>query len=76
MQRLRSILRWGVGLIAVWLVLSVAIGVVAVEAALHPGRRSLEPDAETAALQQLNRVQGTLAGTTVTLLQPRTALQM
>ena len=76
MQRLRSILRWGVGLIAVWLVLSVAIGVVAVEAALHPGRRSLEPDAETAALQQLNRVQVTLSGTTVTLLQPRTALQM
>jgi len=58
MKIFRSFLRWGVGLIAVWLVLSVAIGVVAVEAALHPGRRSLEPDAETAALQQLNRAQG------------------
>jgi hypothetical protein len=68
MKIFRSFLRWGVGLIAVWLVLSVAIGVVAVEAALHPGRRSLEPDAETAALQQLNRVQVTLSGTTVTLL--------
>jgi hypothetical protein len=29
-----------------------------------------------AAPQQLNRVQGALAETTVTLLQPRTALQM
>ena len=49
MQRLRSFLRWGVTLVTVWLVLSVAIGVIAVEAALHPGRRSLGPEAEATA---------------------------
>jgi dipeptidyl aminopeptidase/acylaminoacyl peptidase len=46
MQIFRRFLRWGVALIAVWLVLSVAIGLVAVEAALHTGRRSLGPEAE------------------------------
>lgn len=49
MKIFRSFLRWGAALVAVGLVISVAIGLVAVEAALHPGRRSLGPEAEATA---------------------------
>jgi hypothetical protein len=49
MKIFRSFLRWGAALVAVWLVLNVAVGLVAVETALHPGRRSLGPEADATA---------------------------
>ncbi|MGA3371434.1 MAG: hypothetical protein ABSC48_06690 [Terracidiphilus sp.] len=43
MKHLRSCLRWSLALVAVWLILCAAIGILAMEMALHPGRRLLEP---------------------------------
>jgi dipeptidyl aminopeptidase/acylaminoacyl peptidase len=40
---------WGSALVAIWFVVCVAIGIFAVELALHPGRRALGPDAEVRA---------------------------
>ncbi|MGD0547712.1 MAG: alpha/beta fold hydrolase, partial [Terracidiphilus sp.] len=49
MRMIRRFLGWGLVLIAVWLVLGMAIGFFAMDAALHPGRRSLGAEAEAAA---------------------------
>jgi uncharacterized protein len=49
MRHARRYLYWGMALVAVWLVLYVAAGVVAMEWALHPGRRLLEAGAEAQA---------------------------
>src|ERR1035437_6345655 len=46
MKHMRFCLRWSLVLIAIWAVLGTAVGIVAVEGALHPGRRVLGPDLE------------------------------
>jgi hypothetical protein len=43
MKNMRVLLRWGVVLVAVWLVVCAAVGTLAAEWALHPGRRALGP---------------------------------
>lgn len=45
MKLVRSFLRWCLPLVAVWLIVSASIGIVAVEGALHPMRRALSPHA-------------------------------
>lgn len=49
MKRVRSCLRWGLALVSVWFVVCAAIGIVATEWSLHPGRRLLGPDFEAQA---------------------------
>ncbi|MGA3080619.1 MAG: hypothetical protein ABSD44_04465 [Terracidiphilus sp.] len=49
MRHARRYLCWGLALVAVWLVLCVAVGIVATEWALHPGRRLLGMEAEARA---------------------------
>src|ERR1035437_4314265 len=49
MKHMRFCLRWSLVLIAIWAVLGTAVGIVAVEGALHPGRRVLGPDLEAQA---------------------------
>ena len=51
MKHWRVLVRYGIGLVAVWLLLCVVIGVVATESALHPGRRVLEASDEALARQ-------------------------
>jgi len=58
---MRVLLRLSAVLIGVWLLLCVAAGIVAVEAALHPGRRLVEPKAEAAAQAIALRNQAELA---------------
>jgi pimeloyl-ACP methyl ester carboxylesterase len=49
MKQLRGLLRWGSILLAVWLIPSIALGILLAEWALHPGRRILGPLAEAQA---------------------------
>jgi dipeptidyl aminopeptidase/acylaminoacyl peptidase len=73
MKYRRSYLRWGLALVAVWLVLSVVVGILATEMALHPGRRLLGPrsEAEAQAVAACNHAELTeasiVAGDGVTL---------
>jgi dipeptidyl aminopeptidase/acylaminoacyl peptidase len=46
MKKMRTCLRWTAALVAVWLVVSAAVGILAAELALHPGRRALGPQDE------------------------------
>jgi fermentation-respiration switch protein FrsA (DUF1100 family) len=46
---MRFLFRWLLALVAVWLVFCGAIGILATEMALHPGRRLLETNAEAQA---------------------------
>jgi dipeptidyl aminopeptidase/acylaminoacyl peptidase len=63
---MRCFLRWGAVLVAVWLVSSAAIGVLAVELALHPGRRALGPEAEERAQAVAARNHAQLAEVSIT----------
>jgi len=49
MKRMLKLMFWGTALVAVWLVACAAIGILAAELALHPGRRALGPNAEVRA---------------------------
>ncbi len=49
MKRMRILLRFSAIIVGVWLVLCIAIGIVAEEWALHPWRRVLGPEAEARA---------------------------
>jgi pimeloyl-ACP methyl ester carboxylesterase len=49
MKKMHSLFRWSMALIALWLVFCVLVGMIAVEAALHPGRRALGPNTEAQA---------------------------
>jgi hypothetical protein len=49
MKLIRNFLCWGAMLVSIWFVLCVAIGILAAEWALHPGRRLLGPKAEALA---------------------------
>jgi predicted alpha/beta-fold hydrolase len=61
MKHSRVFLCWGLALVAVWLVLSAGIGILAAEWALHPGRRELGPKAEARALAVAARNHAELA---------------
>ena len=63
---MRSIFRWSAALVAVWLVVCVAIGVVATEWALHPGRKTLGPKAEAITQEIALRNRAELAEVSVT----------
>jgi hypothetical protein len=49
MKLARSSLRWSLALVAIWFICCSAIGIVATEWALHPGRRLLMPNSEAQA---------------------------
>ena len=49
MKHLRSCLRWGLELAGVWLVVCAAVGILATEMALHPGRRLMGPKSQAEA---------------------------
>jgi len=66
MNRMRGFLRWGAVLVAVWLVTSAAVGILAAEWALHPGRRALGPQAEELAQAVAARNQAQLAEVSIT----------
>jgi dipeptidyl aminopeptidase/acylaminoacyl peptidase len=59
MKPMRTLLRWCGTVVAAWLVLCVAIGILATEIALHPGRRALTPKmvADAQALAKLNQAE-------------------
>jgi len=62
----RRLLICGVALVAIWLVICSAIGIVSVEMALHSGRRPLEPQAEALAQVIAARNDAELAQVSVT----------
>jgi pimeloyl-ACP methyl ester carboxylesterase len=66
MKHLRFCLRWGLALIAAWLILCAAIGILAMEMALHPGRRSLGPESKAEAQAIADRNHADLAEVSVT----------
>jgi hypothetical protein len=49
MKRMRKLIFWSAVLVAAWLVVCAAIGILAAELVLHPGRRALGPQAEVRA---------------------------
>ena len=66
MKYIRTIFRWSTALVSVWLVVCVAIGIVATEWALHPGRKTLGPKAEAIAQEIALRNHAELAEVAVT----------
>jgi len=66
------LLRFGLVFIGIWLVFCIAIGILATEMALHPGRRLLEPKAEAAAQAIALRNQAELAEVSVTAVDGAT----
>jgi uncharacterized protein len=73
MKQVRFSLRWGLALVAIWFVICSAIGIVATEWALHPGRRLLgaKPEAQAQAVAERNHAKladvSVVAGDGVTL---------
>jgi uncharacterized protein len=65
MKTVRIVLRWSAGLVGVWLLGCSAIGIVATEWALHPGRRLLGPNAEAQAQAIAQRNHAELADISV-----------
>jgi len=66
MRFARIFLRWGAVLAGVWIVLCVAIGIVASYWASHPWRRALGPEAEARATAVATRNHAELANVAVT----------
>jgi dipeptidyl aminopeptidase/acylaminoacyl peptidase len=66
MKPVRICLRWSAVLAGIWLLFTVAIGVVAMEWALHPWRRSLTPKAEALAQTIAERNHAELAEVAIT----------
>lgn len=65
MKRMRSLLGWTLSLVAVWFIVCSAIGVLATEWALHPGRRVLGPDSQAQAQAVAQRNHANLAEVSV-----------
>jgi alpha-beta hydrolase superfamily lysophospholipase len=65
-KRLRAFFRWSAVIVGVWLVLCVAIGIVAEEWALHPWRRALGPEAEARAQAVAQRNHAVLIEVSIT----------
>jgi hypothetical protein len=65
MKRMRLLLRWGVVFLAGWLVVCSAIGILAAEWALHPGRRALGLEDEELAQAVAGRNHAELAEVSV-----------
>jgi dipeptidyl aminopeptidase/acylaminoacyl peptidase len=65
MKLARSSLRWAIAFLAVWIVVCSAVGIVATEWALHPGRRSLGPNSEAQAQAIAERNHAKLAEVSV-----------
>ena len=66
MTNMRVLLRWGVVLVAVWLIVCTVVGIVAAEWALHPGRRALSQEVKVRAQAIAERNQAQLAEISVT----------
>ena len=66
MKNMRVLLRWGVVLVAVWLVVCAAVGILAAEWALHPGRRALSQEDKVRAHAMAERNHAQLAEVSVT----------
>ena len=65
MNRLRRVIIWCAGLASAWLALSVLIGIVAIDWALHPARRPIDQGDENAARDIAARDRATLTGVSV-----------
>ncbi|MFZ1086663.1 MAG: alpha/beta fold hydrolase [Terracidiphilus sp.] len=66
MKPVRITLRWSLALIAAWLLFCIAIGILATEMALHPGRRGLTPKMVTDAQAIAERNHAELAEVSIT----------
>lgn len=60
MKQARRFLGWGLCCVVVWMTVSAAIGIIAVEGALHPGRRTLGAGDEAQAREAAGRSHATL----------------